>query len=234
MGKRKKDEKTASGTDTTSSPPAASSRQGMTCLATSGSTAQTAQAPGSQSSSETETGKTQGCTKFSVDDGNDAPTTSAAITTPPAAGPTIATTADQKTFPGGTDGTGGTINVVDASLGSSHQGSYFQDCKGTGTACGTAPTTTSTVPTGSERTDSPLNPTGGNVVPGGDSPAGEDNLRRSQHEASETISVPRQGCTDAESGAQLQDCASEGHGSAFPNLPRASLRSDSPCVDICP
>ena len=121
-------------------------------------------------------------------------------------------TADQKTFPGGTDGTGGTINVVDASLGSPHQGSYFQDCKGTGTACGTAPTTTSTVPTGSERTDSPLNPTGGNVVPGGDSPAGEDNLRRSQHEASGTISVLGQGCTGAEPGAQLQDCAGEDHG----------------------
>ena len=36
MGKRKKDKKTASGTDTTSSPPAASLRQDTKCLATSG------------------------------------------------------------------------------------------------------------------------------------------------------------------------------------------------------
>ena len=53
MGKRKKDEKTASGTEATSSPPAASSRK---------------------------TGQTRGGTQFSV-----TPTTSAAITKPPAA-----------------------------------------------------------------------------------------------------------------------------------------------------
>ena len=92
MGKGKKDEKTASGTDTTSSPPAAAPRQDTICLATSGSTAQTAQAPGGQSSSATETGKTRQGTKLSADDGNDVPTTPTAITTPPAAGPTTAAT----------------------------------------------------------------------------------------------------------------------------------------------
>ena len=84
--KKKKDEGTASGEDTTSSRPAVPSRQGTTCLATSGSLDPPAQAPDILSSSEMETGKTRGGTRFSVGGGNDASTTSATATTPPAAG----------------------------------------------------------------------------------------------------------------------------------------------------
>ena len=84
--KKNKDKKTASGEDTSSCPPAVTLHQGTTCLATSGSLDPPAQAPDISSSSEMETGKTRGGTRFSVGGGNDASTTSATATTPPAAG----------------------------------------------------------------------------------------------------------------------------------------------------